>query len=125
MYKHVYFHKTTRSAEIITRKILNRAKELITSKEMECPPYLDVLFLSKPEDKEKYLTSYLELDDMILWYWFHQWVNSDDKLLSELCDRLLNRKLLKSIDISGINVAELIRLIIYVSSIPTMVLLNF
>lgn len=108
MYKHVYFHKTTRSAEIITRKILNRAKELIISKEMECPPYLDVLFLSKPEDKEKFLPSYLELDDNILWHWFHQWVNSNDKLLSNLCDKLLNRKLLKSRDISGINVVNLI-----------------
>ncbi|MDD4592060.1 MAG: HD domain-containing protein [Parabacteroides sp.] len=108
MYKHVYFHKTTRGAEIITRKILNRAKALIISKEIECPPYLDVLFLSKPEDKEKYLSSYLELDDNILWYWFHQWVNSDDKLLSNLCGRLLNRKLLKSRDISGINVVNLL-----------------
>ncbi|HBQ25241.1 MAG TPA: phosphohydrolase [Syntrophomonas sp.] len=108
MYKHVYFHKTTRSAEIITRKILNRAKELIINDEMECPPYLDVLFLSKPEDKEKFLPSYLELDDNILWYWFHQWVNGNDKLLSSLCDKLLNRKLLKSRDISGINVVNLL-----------------
>lgn len=108
MYKHVYFHKTTRSAEIITRKILNQAKVLIINDEMECPPYLDVLFLSKPEDKEKFLPSYLELDDNILWYWFHQWVKSNNKLLSSLCDKLLNRKLLKSRDISGINVVSLL-----------------
>ncbi len=108
MYKHVYFHKTTRSAEIITRKILNQAKALIISKEMECPPYLDVLFLSKPEDKEKFLPSYLEMDDNILWYWFHQWVKSNNKLLSSLCDKLLNRKLLKSRDISGVNVVSLL-----------------
>ena len=52
MYKHVYFHKTTRGAEIITRKILNRAKELIINDEMECPPYLDVLFLANRKIKK-------------------------------------------------------------------------
>lgn len=53
MYKHVYFHKATRSAEIIARKILNRAKELIKSGKMECPPYLDVLFVNEPEEKNE------------------------------------------------------------------------
>lgn len=108
MYKHVYFHKTTRGVEIVTQKALKRAKELIRAKEMKCPQYLDVLFSSELEDKEKYLASYLKLDDNILWYWFHQWVDGDDKILSILCDRLLNRKLLKSRDISGVNVVALV-----------------
>lgn len=118
MYKQVYFHKTTRCVEIIANKILKRAKELIAAQEMDCPQHLDVLFLNKseekekgPEDKEnkeKRLLSYLKLDDNILWYWFHQWAQSEDELLADLCDRILNRKLLKSIDVSEFGLSTLL-----------------
>ncbi|NLC51353.1 MAG: HD domain-containing protein [Firmicutes bacterium] len=106
MYKHVYFHKTTRGVEIIARKILERVKGLLLDNEkIQCPDCLEEL-LKKPESASQSL--YLELNDSILWYWFHVWTKSHDDYLRELCNRIVNRKLLKSADLSRFGPKELI-----------------
>lgn len=117
MYKHVYFHKATRGAEWIAKKILQRVKELVAAKKIKCPKYLDVLFLIDtdkpdqiPNQMRHYLPSYLKLDDNILWYWFHEWAESDDISLRDLSCMILNRKLLKSVDVTDYDITDLMRI---------------
>lgn len=95
MYKHVYYHKTIRAAELMLRKILERAAhvrrkgECIRSNEafdkMACGDELSV------ED-------YLSLDDFVLLGWVGEWAKSCiDKTLGDLSLRLVKRRILKAI----------------------------
>lgn len=100
MYQNVYYHKATRSAEVIVRKILERVKSLSegSRKKLEIPPALAKLLL-KPNAIT--VDEYLEIDDYMLWYCFSRWArSSQDEVLKNLCLRLLNRCLLKSLDIN-------------------------
>ena len=94
MYLQVYFHKTTRSAEVLIRSILRRAIDL-TDNGVSLSEYRPVQLLLQ---KQPLTTGqYLGLDDHVLMYHFHKWQGHKDTVLSDLCSRLLNRKLLKSI----------------------------
>src|SRR5699024_11929967 len=46
------------------------------------------------------LSDYLKLDDGVLNSYFSLWQDSDDKILSDLADRFLNRKPFKSVRVS-------------------------
>ncbi|UOQ95019.1 HD domain-containing protein [Halobacillus shinanisalinarum] len=95
MYWQVYFHPVTRSAEVILSKILHRAKELheegYTFK-LE-PTHFLSFFKGRPNLRE-----YLELDESITLYYFQMWMNEDDPVLSDLCERFVNRRLFKYIE---------------------------
>lgn len=115
MYKHVYFHKATRGIEIIAKKILGQVKKLVIAQKMTCPRCLDVLFLigaERTEELKKNLPLYLELDDNILWYWFHEWAKNDDVFLADSCNRILHRRLLKNVDVSSVGVNDLVKIIL-------------
>ncbi|GGC86444.1 hypothetical protein GCM10007216_16440 [Thalassobacillus devorans] len=95
MYWQVYFHPVTRSAEVILSKILHRAKELHeTGYEFSLKPtHFLSFFKEKPTLKE-----YLELDEAVAMYYFQIWINEQDPILSDLCERFVNRRLFKYIE---------------------------
>lgn len=115
MYKHVYFHKATRGMQIIAKKVFERVKYLIRRNGgIECPEHFNVLTLSttgESKEMQRFLPAYLELDDGVLWHWFHKWEKSDDPYLSDLSGRILHRRLLKSIDVSSLKVNQLIEIV--------------
>lgn len=96
MYKNVYFHKTTRSAELIVDRIFKRAMELFHAKDVH---------LNLPEDlaavlgcngqTDKALGHYLNLTDHSAWHCFYLWRNHPDEILSDLCNRMLKRDFFK------------------------------
>lgn len=92
MYWQVYFHPVTRSAEVILASILHRAKELFEKgfTFQQKPVFLTELFAGKPDIEE-----YLQLDESVILYYFHVWQNEKDPILSDLCRRFINRRLLK------------------------------
>ncbi|MBM7551815.1 HD domain-containing protein [Thalassobacillus pellis] len=95
MYWQVYFHPVTRSAEVILSKILHRAKELHENDyafKLK-PTHFLSFFAEKPTLKE-----YLELDEAVTMYYFQIWMNEDDPILSDLCERFVNRRLFKYIE---------------------------
>lgn len=95
MYWQVYFHPVTRSAEVILSKILHRAKFLY---ETDYPFKLDpVHFISFFKEKVS-LADYLKLDEAIVFYYFQAWQEEDDSILSDLCERFMNRRLFKYIE---------------------------
>ena len=92
MYWQVYFHPVTRSSEIILRKILLRAQELCRSgyRFRWIPDPVVKLFR-----KELDVRSYLKLDEALIQCAFSEWMEEEDRTLSNLCSRFLNRKLYK------------------------------
>lgn len=95
MYQQVYFHPVSRSGEVLLWKILNRAKSLYhAGYEFKTNPVQIIPFLSD----EVGLDDYLALDDAILTFYFSVWQQEEDEILSDLCNRFLNRRLLRYVD---------------------------
>lgn len=95
MYWQVYFHPTSRSAEVILTKALHRAKQLYEEGyPFEwVPESLRAFF----EDRVT-VEDYVALDESVLVTAFHMWQQEADPILSDLSDRFLNRRLFQYID---------------------------
>jgi len=101
MYWQVYLHKTVLGAEMLLINILKRAKELATEgKELFASPALKY-FLYKNltekdfEDSPEHLDHFCMLDDHDVMVSIKVWQTHDDKILSQLCQMLILRKLYK------------------------------
>lgn len=95
MYMQVYFHPVSRGMEVILDHLLKRASELYqTQPELfqEQLPFL-LPFLNKNFS----LQDYLHLDDGVLNTIFQLWMDHPDPVLSDLAQRFMNRKPLKSV----------------------------
>ncbi|ARF17931.1 HD domain-containing protein [Sporosarcina ureae] len=90
MYWQVYFHPVSRSAEVILIKILHRAKHLFeTGYAFKQEPMHFVSFFAQ----EFKLKEYIALDEGVLLTYFQLWMEEDDTILADLCDRFVNRRL--------------------------------
>src|SRR5690625_694332 len=95
MYWQVYFHPVTRNSEVILSKILNRAKYLFeTNYTFKLEPTHFTSFFTQ----EISLEDYLKLDEAVVSYYFQLWQEEDDFILSDLCERFMNRRLFKYIE---------------------------
>lgn len=101
MYWQVYLHKTVLSAEFLLMNILLRARELAQNGiEINSSFALDFFLKNEHdlniENHEEWLPKFLLLDDVDVMAAIKQWTHHGDKVLRELCNRLLYRKLLKT-----------------------------
>ncbi|MFO7789246.1 MAG: HD domain-containing protein [Bacteroidales bacterium] len=96
MYWQVYLHKTVLSAEKLLEIILQRAKDLIANgRKLDASDAL-LWFLTHKKCKDKeMLEKFNRLDDSDIMSSVKAWVNDEDKILSELSARLMNRKLFR------------------------------
>jgi HD superfamily phosphohydrolase len=98
MYWQVYFHPVTRSSEIILRQIFRRAQELYGG---------GYRFGWLPDSLEGLISGtltvaqYLTLDEALAQAVFTQWAEEQDPLLSDLCERFLDRRLYKYVTIDN------------------------
>ncbi len=111
MYWQVYYHKTSVAAECMLIKILQRAQELARQGvELFCSPSLRY-FLYNNVTKERFfsdpeaLLMFVNLDDSDIFSAIKSWRNSDDKILSILSQRFMDRQLFK-IEINSSPVSE-------------------
>ncbi len=100
MYWQVYLHKTGLLAEKILLKLLNRARELLKKGQLTLPQQANLIDFLKDktyqkEDLDKYVEAYTQLDDHDVWTAIKTWQDHPDKILSELSQMILNRKLLR------------------------------
>ena len=96
MYQQVYHHKTARAADVMVRKILQRASELLRAgRELSVTPALKRL-LTDPSALT--LDDHLRLDDTVIMTALHQWRESDDPILSDLTRRFWERRLFKTLE---------------------------
>ncbi|MBI1222864.1 MAG: HD domain-containing protein [Bacteroidetes bacterium] len=101
MYWQVYLHKTVVAAEELLLKILERAKELASKgEELFCTPDFHY-FLYDHSEKEDFvhrrdlLNRFSLLDDNDVMSSIKVWMSHSDKVLSILCENLINRHLPK------------------------------
>jgi HD superfamily phosphohydrolase len=101
MYWQVYLHKTVLGAETLLVKILKRAKELSAEgKELFATPvfkkFLQNNFTKSDFEKDNsLLNDFAKLDDTDISASVKTWVDEEDKILSLLCQKLINRQLLR------------------------------
>lgn len=101
MYWQVYMHKTVVSSEVLLTFILKRAKELIKSGKtlFSSPSFQRFLEndygLKNFKEDPSLLNHFANLDDYDILGAIKVWQNHEDKVLSELCTRLINRRLFK------------------------------
>lgn len=99
MYWQVYLHKTVLGAEMMLVKIIRRAKELI-EKGIPIPAASDALNFffqnrQSPSSIQTHLTIFCSLDDYDVMATVKNWCHHPDKILSALCQALINRRLYK------------------------------
>ena len=98
MFRQVYFHRTLRAAETVLRSIVRRALHLFQDGKdvwfAKNTPFEKIL-----KGEKLHLKEHLELDDSDVMFHIKQWQRSDDKILSDLANRFLNRKLFKIFDL--------------------------
>ena len=99
LYFAVYFHKATRSAEKMLTAILVRLGQLVLDDSIQKSGLSDrhpiVQFI-----RERDLSSYLRLDDTVIWGSLPFLENAEDDVISSLASRLRNRELYKAVDVS-------------------------
>jgi HD superfamily phosphohydrolase len=98
MYWQVYLHKTVLAAEKMLVNTLRRVRYLIEQNNTDLVTGTAVdYFLNefKGTINKEVLLRFCALDDIDFSFAIKKWSNHPDKVLSELCSRLLNRKLLK------------------------------
>lgn len=105
MYVNVYFHKTTRGAEMLIDRIFARARELQAENKVSFPDDLNEI-LKKGLIAET-VENYLSLTDNTMWHYFYIWRNHQDDILQELTQRLIKRDFYKSIDLNNDNQYDL------------------
>lgn len=106
MYWQVYLHKTTVAAEKMMENLFARARFLLKSNSaLVVPPALKPFLVKRisANDFQKdnlVLENFLNLDDSDIWEALKNWKSSSDKILSDLSNWILNRRLF-TIEMSG------------------------
>jgi uncharacterized protein len=107
MYRSVYFHKTTRAAEVMLRLAFKRFKQLLERDGSD--PGAQTIVPGAPASVvaafagRLTLPQYLALDDHAMTEFFKVCASAEDELLRDLGSGLLNRKLYKAIDVTDIS----------------------
>ncbi len=113
MYRTVYYHKTTRTAEVMLKMLFRRYKDLLGQADgvaaklalvADAPPAVPRAFVAKIE-----LPEYLLLDDHTMTEFAKACRRCNDKVLSTLAGGLLDRKLFKTINVSEAEKLNLVK----------------
>lgn len=95
MYWQVYFHRVTRSAEVILRKIFERARDLY--RDGYAFRWKPVHFIPLFEHTIT-LEQYLALDEPTVMFYMNEWCKEQDEILRDLSQRFMNRRLFKYVE---------------------------
>jgi HD superfamily phosphohydrolase len=101
MYRTVYFHKTTRAAEVMLRLLFRRFKELLDASEQKANIVHGApLSITKAFSEGMNLSDYLQLDDHTVTEFLKACQGSSDPVLKDLATGLLYRRLFKATDVT-------------------------
>jgi len=110
LYRRVYMHKTTRSAEKMLQMLLTDIAGKVKNDEFENG---DDKTLAGREPVMRHLTSespcvqsYLSLDDSKVWSSLSVYSEFSDRQISELATRILNRNLYKCVDVGAFDAPD-------------------
>lgn len=103
MYLQVYFHPVSRGMEVLLEHLLHRAQELYrsnTTSEFAENDFVGPLLAPLFSDKKLTLSEYLKLDDNVFMTYINIWQSHSDPILSDLSQRFMGRRPLKSMEIT-------------------------
>lgn len=98
MYAQIYNHSKNLVATWVLEKAISQAKKLLSAGNLEADATMTA-WLTHAVD-ELPLDQYLAQDDYVLHYHLQQWQTHRDPILADLCQRFVNRQLLKATEIS-------------------------
>jgi len=101
MYRHVYYHKTIRAAEMMLQVIFERAASLVQSgtKVTNNDAFNKLV---RGEGHDLSTSEYLTLNDFVVLAWLEEWARSDvDQTLRNFSEHIIQRRLLKAIVVPG------------------------
>ena len=105
MYWQVYLHRAVRSAELMLRLILRRAREVYDEdpNDLWLPPNLEFLFRHRSQalPSSDFLSNFLTLDDFDLFGTIKMWRLSQDSVLKDLSSRFLARQLFQGVELAA------------------------
>ena len=111
MYRAVYFHKTTRAAEVMLKLLFQRFKLLLADNANAVPNAPKTLIDSFTSKGSMPLADYLQLDDHTVSEFLKACRTANDRQLSTLATGILDRKLYKAVDASiatGTSIAKFV-----------------
>ena len=98
MFRQVYFHRTLRSAESVLKSVLTRAMHVYRDGgdvwHLPESPFEKIL-----RSERLSLDEHLSTDDSDVIFHIKQWRRSDDRILSDLASRFIDRRLFKAFDL--------------------------
>ena len=98
MYQGVYLHKATRCIQLLIEKLFTHAKCLAQENKIELPDEIGFLKGGKMKPEDLYKDLYM-LDDHMMFSIISRWTKSPDSILRDYASRILNRKILKGIEL--------------------------
>ena len=105
MYRTVYFHKTSRSAEVMLKLLFRRLAELIDA-HTSLPGVSRGL--AEAFSGRISLTTYLDFDDHTITEMLKSCTRIGDDVVNRLAEGLLNRRLYKALDMTGMPLSRLL-----------------
>lgn len=102
MYMQVYLHKTVLSADFLLRSIFSYVRSRIDEgKDLKfASPALEYFMTEQPSAKKRIskemIDQYTQMDDHDVYLCIKVWARHEDKILSDLCQRFLTRKLFRT-----------------------------
>lgn len=118
MYMQVYLHKTVLSGDFVLRNIFSRVRDMkqagasVRSVAPALDYFLNEYVTAKNGLNDEVIDAFLLMDDSDVLTSVKYWAQDEDPVLSDLCDRFLNRRLLRTTFLSSMpdsNVQEKIR----------------
>ncbi|WP_018126684.1 HD domain-containing protein [Balneola vulgaris] len=102
MYMQVYLHKTVLSADALIRAIFKRVRHLMDTKSnlefasQSLKYFIEEQPSAKRQITKKMMAYYMQLDDYDVYLNIKFWALNNDKVLSDLCNRFLDRSLFRT-----------------------------
>ncbi|MFN8609960.1 MAG: HD domain-containing protein [Vulcanimicrobiota bacterium] len=109
MHWQVYFHRAVRAAEFLLQSILRRARNLFPR--LKVPDGLRFLF-EGGSLTPSFLSGFIHSDDTDVVAAIKLWLNGQDSLLADLCQRFLSRRLPKVLEGGRPDLQEAVRALV-------------
>jgi HD superfamily phosphohydrolase len=106
MYAQVYYHRKNLAARALLSSLINRARYVMAEKPGKIS-FIDEATRHWLVGDELSVHEYLTLDDVQLSYHIKRWLDDDDKILSDLSHRFLNRRIFKASRINAHDEGEI------------------
>lgn len=103
MYMQVYYHKAVRAAEVLVRSIFRRVMDVIKEGYNDVLPVgpFGRLLASARDGEPPAIEDYVKITESHAWCAIQTWSEHRDSILSDLCARLLRRRLLKTVSVDA------------------------